>query len=61
MTTAELSIKSILCPDRMLPSRSGTGAASVTHRDDMGMAPPRLLTPREEKVLENKKENTENT
>lgn len=33
MTTSELSIRSMLCPDRMLPSRSGTGAASTTPRD----------------------------
>lgn len=38
MTTSELSIRSMLCPDRMLPSRSGTGAASTT--------PPDWRTPR---------------
>lgn len=30
ITTSELSIISMLCPDKMLPSRSGTGAASTT-------------------------------
>ena len=33
ITTSELSIKSMLCPDKMLPSRSGTGAASTTPPD----------------------------
>lgn len=33
ITTSELSIMSMLCPDRMLPSRSGTGAASTTAPD----------------------------
>lgn len=33
ITTSELSIISMLCPDKMLPSRSGTGAASTTTPD----------------------------
>lgn len=33
ITTSELSIISMLCPDKMLPSRSGTGAACTTAPD----------------------------
>lgn len=33
ITTSELSIMSMLCPDKMLPSRSGTGADSTTALD----------------------------
>lgn len=41
MTTSELSISSMLCPERMLPSRSGTGAAS----SGWGRLMPRLERP----------------
>lgn len=30
MITSELSIRSMLCPESILPNRSGTGAASTT-------------------------------
>lgn len=41
ITTSELSIMSMLCPDKMLPSRSGTGADS-TSALDWGTPIPRL-------------------